>query len=100
MRWGEQITLIAQKYDSDESYNDIAEPKETQVFCNCLSASQSEFFRAAQSDITPEYQVKMWAFDYSGEKLCRYNGEEFDIYRTYKTGDTVELYLSRRSGTQ
>ena len=93
------ITLISQEYAPDESYNDVAESQETQVFCDCLSASQSEFFRAAQSDITPEYQVKMWSFDYNEEKRCRYNGVEFDIYRTYKTGDLVELYLSRRSGT-
>ena len=80
MRWGDEITLIAQK-PPDEAVNANGfqnEPEEARksIFCNVKSAGYSEFYKAAQAGFQVELKV--------------------DVYKTYvnKSGEITELTLS------
>lgn len=55
---------------------------------------------AVQSGLNPEYRLTMFAWDYQGEPMLRYNGKTYSIYRTYvsKT-DEIELYVERKGGS-
>lgn len=85
-----------------EKYDDIGNPcyeeVKRQVLVTEESVQQSEFYRAAQSGLTPAYKLKLFSADYGGEQLAEYRGERFTIYRTYCVGKKIELYLSRKAG--
>ena len=86
------LTLICVSYTTDEIGNDRESIAETDVFCEVTSASRAEFFSAAQAGLRPEYKFKIWAHEYDGQTKVRYDGREFEIYRTFKLHDTIELY--------
>lgn len=70
------------------------------VYCSVQSVTRAEFFDAGRSGLNPEYRLTMFAWDYQGEPMLRYNGKTYSIYRTYvsKT-DEIELYVERKGGT-
>lgn len=72
-----------------------------QVFCEVASVSSAEFFRAHQNNLNAQFQFKMFRYDYEGEKLLEYEGNEYSIYRTHrpKNTDDIELYVERKAGT-
>jgi hypothetical protein len=64
-----------------------------------FSVYQSEYFDAAQAGIRPSFKIEMYAVDYHGEKVLKYDGEDYVIYRTYKIGtDKIELHCAERVG--
>ena len=79
----------------------IEEMTETErtVFCEVNSVSQSEFFAAENTEINPEYRFTVFFGDYEGEMLLAFNDDRYSIYRTYRTGDDLELYAERKVGT-
>ena len=93
------LFLISQTREQD--VRGVINETETQkrVFCQEGSVTRSEFFGAGASGLSPEHMVTVFVGDYSGEKVCKYNGRPYAIYRTYTRGDYVELYLTRRTGT-
>lgn len=96
----ELIMLLSTVYTEDEVGNDIETKTEKQVFCQISSCSQNEFFQAAQSGMRAEYKVKVWKCDYENEPTAKINDVEYSIYRTFETGDFIELYLNKKVGTQ
>ena len=67
MRWGDEITLIAQK-PPDEAVNANGfqnEPEEARksIFCNVKSAGYSEFYKAAQAGFQVELKVDVYTED-------------------------------------
>lgn len=71
------------------------------VFCNRSSVSRNEFFDGGRNGLNPEYLFEVFAGDYDGETMCRYNGKPYAIYRTYlpDNADYIELYVQREGGT-
>ena len=92
------LILIAQAITVDEYGNEIATETERQVFCEVHSISQTEFYAAANTELNPEYRFDIFFGDYQGEDVCLFNGERYAIYRTYRAGDTLELYAERKIG--
>lgn len=72
-----------------------------EVFCRRRSVSRSEFFDGGRNGLNPEYLFEVFAGDYDGETMCRYNGKPYAIYRTYlpDNADYIELYVQREGGT-
>ncbi len=69
------------------------------VFCQVDSVTSSEFFDGGRSGLNPEFRMTLFKYDYSGEKLLEYNGQEYSIYRTYiRRTDEIELYVERKGG--
>lgn len=70
------------------------------VYCDVRSVTANEFFEGGRNGLNPEYQFTMFAPDYQGERIVKYNGEDYAVYRTYLARtDTLELYVQREGGT-
>ena len=92
------LILIAQTITLDDYGNEVATETERQVFCEVYSISQTEFYAAANTELNPEYRFNVFFGDYNGEDVCVYQGNRYAIYRTYRAGDTLELYAERKIG--
>ena len=92
------ITLVAQTISTDQYGNEVATEVETTVFCEVDSITQTEFYQAANTELNPEYKFTIFFGDYSGQPIVIYNGVRYAIYRSYRTGDDLELYVERKIG--
>ena len=100
MRWGDEITLIAQK-PPDEKVNANGfqnEPEEVRksIFCNVQSAGYSEFYKAAQAGFQVELKVDVYTEEYEGQQAAELDGKRYRVLKTYvnKSGEITELTLS------
>lgn len=74
---------------------------ERKVFCQVDSVTLSEWSEGGRNGLNPELRFTMMEAEYKGEEVLRYKGNQFAIYRTYKTrNDLIELYAERRKGKQ
>ena len=94
-----KITLITETITTD----DIGQPKATEatldVIAEVRSITQSEYMNARQSGITPAYSFRISVFAYGGQKVLKYDGTRYRIYRTYEADDnTIELYAEYETG--
>ena len=92
------ITLITQTITTDKYGNEVATETERTVYCEVDSISQTEFFAAENTELNPEYKFTIFFGDYEGESLVKFNGARYSVYRTYRTGDDLELYTERKIG--
>lgn len=92
------ITLITQTITTDKYGNEEATETERTVYCEVDSISQTEFYAAANTELNPEYRFTIFFGDYEGESLVKFNGARYSVYRTYRTGDDLELYTERKIG--
>ena len=92
------LTLISQTYTLDDYGNQIATEYEKTVFCEYDSVSQSEFYSAANTELNPEFKFTIFFGDYDGQSVVKFQGSRYAIYRTYRSGDNMELYAERKVG--
>lgn len=92
------ITLITQTITTDKYGNEEATETEKQIFCEVDSISQTEFFAAENTELNPEYKFTIFFGDYDGQALVKFKGARYSVYRTYRTGDNLELYTERKIG--
>lgn len=92
------ITLITQTITTDKYGNEEATETKRTVYCEVDSISQTEFYAAANTELNPEYRFTIFFGDYEGESLVKFNGARYSVYRTYRTGDNLELYTERKIG--
>lgn len=96
--------LLVNSATQNENGEFVASDTARMVFGDVQSVSRAEFFAAGAEGLRAEYQIKMFAPDYAGEKIARLeiDGElyQFAIYRTYsdRNNETIELYLADRVG--
>lgn len=70
------------------------------VFAQVDSVSRAEFFDGGRNGLNPEFRMTMFFGDYQGERLLRYNGQTYAVYRTYHgRTDELELYVERQGGS-
>lgn len=94
----DELVLIAQTITTDEYGREEITEKETTVFAEVYSITQTEFFAAANTELNPEYRFDVFFGDYNGESLVKYQGNKYAIYRTYHKGEYMELYAERKIG--
>lgn len=84
----------------DKRHNDIIKyVYQEELICEVMSITQNEFYLAAQSDLKPEIKFKLSDYlDYSGEKMLMYNDQEYEVIRTYRSGDALEIVAQRYGG--
>lgn len=92
------LTLVSQTITVDAYGNESAKEAERTVLCEVDSITQSEFYAAANTELNPEYRFTIFFGDYQGEEICKFNGQRYAIYRTYRSGDNLELYAERKIG--
>lgn len=74
------------------------EEQERTVPCRKYSLRQSEFYRAGQAGLAAVCYVSLQSAEYRNERECSVDGQRLTVYRTYITGDEIELYLAERTG--
>lgn len=93
------IKLIKQTVTTNTYGIEEMTETEREIFCKVESVSQTEFYQAANSEFNPEFRFTVFFDDYQGEALLAFNDNRYSIYRTYRTGDDLELYAERKVGT-
>lgn len=69
------------------------------VFCRVRSVTRAEFYDAGRNGLNPDFEFVIFAGDYKGERLVRYKGDTYAVYRTYYgNNDNLELYVQREGG--
>lgn len=95
------IYLIAETYTPDTYH--VLRPSQTlhKVYCQVDSVTLSEWSEGSRYGLNPEYRMRMFAPEYKGEQLLKYNGDVYQIYRTYRSrDDSIDLYVQRRQGNK
>lgn len=69
-----------------------------EVFAQIQEVSSSEFFAASQIGLAAEKRFLVFAGDYQGETVLDYDGNNYSVYRTYTSGDYIELYCQFDAG--
>lgn len=92
------LTLVTRTITTDTYGNETVQETDKTVFCEVYSITQSEFFAAADTQLNPEYRFTVFFGDYNGQEIVKYNGARYAVYRTYRTGDYLELYVERKIG--
>lgn len=92
------LNLIAQSVTTDDYQRETITETSKQVYCEVFSISQNEFFAAADTELNPEYRFNVFFGDYNGESIVEYQNKRYAIYRTFRSGDYMELYAERKVG--
>lgn len=79
----------------------ISGETERNVFCRMASIGQREFYEAQAVDVYPECKFILADYlEYSNERLCEYEGQRYRVLRTYRTGQELELVVTRASAEE
>ena len=93
-------TLVKETFTQNDYGVYVSSVSETQVFCDVTSVTASEWFEGGRNGLNPEKRVKMFLYDYDGEKIVDVGGVKYSVYRTYIDRDQIELYLEKRKGVE
>ena len=91
-----ELVLIAEDPEAHGAFGEHEKVERT-VFCTVKSVGRTEMYAALSSGHEPSYIFHLdFAFEYQGEKLCRYDGIEYRIIRTYAGEvDGIDLTVER-----
>lgn len=94
--YDDEITLI-QKVRTVDEYGDWKTTETTRVvFVGVRSVGQSEFYQAAAQGLKPELKFVMADYlDYEGEEDILYDGTDYRVLRTFRSGQELELVCTR-----
>lgn len=92
------LILISKAITVDAYGNESAQESERTILCEVYSISQTEFYAAANTELNPEFRFNVFFGDYEGEEVCEFRGQRYAIYRTFRSGDMLELYAERKIG--
>ena len=93
-----RATTIALLKELPHGVFDSHTPTETEVFAEIQSVKMSEFYTALNDGIQPEFIFVLTDYaDYDGEKLVRYDGNLYDVVRTYTpvNGQTIHITVKK-----
>lgn len=70
------------------------------VFAQVGSVGEREFYDSAQAGYDLSLKAEVWLWDYNGERLLVYAGEEYRIVRIYCNDKLrrMELYCEKAKG--
>lgn len=89
----ELILITPGQIVEDDIGNQIpVDPIETPIYCGLRSVGRSEFYNAAVTNLRPELVFVIHAYEYSNQKLVRFEGVDYRVIRTYSTSfEELEL---------
>lgn len=95
-----RLSLVKETVTTDAIGQIVTNETETELIGEVRSISRQEFTSARQNGITPSFVFLISIFGYNGEKIVKYKGDRYSIYRTYETDDNyIELYAETETGT-
>lgn len=94
--------LITETFEKDAIGQRIANRTEHMIYADVRSVTQTEWYQAARSGLKAMYMITCFAGDYDGQKLLKYKGEVYRIYRTYESmkDNMIELYIEPKAGVE
>lgn len=85
----------------NEVINLIKGESRREVFCRLASIGMKEFYEASAHDFYPELKFILADYlEYENERLCEHNGQIYRVLRTYRTGQELELIVTRASAEE
>lgn len=84
MRKDKIIELITISNSTTDKGDTIKAKVYRKTFAQEKSVRQSEFYQAAANGLRPDITFIVWTREYKGEQSLRYNGQDYQIIRTYK----------------
>ncbi len=95
------IFLISENKYQDRFGAWQSETEKRRLFCRVSSIDDTEFYEAGRTGLNPEVRVTVFHADYHGETRCRFESNDYSIYRTKKipNSDYIDLYLERKGGS-
>lgn len=97
-RWSKIIDLVATDPDgTDESgFPSEVESIRSGLFVNKKDVRSSEFHQAAARGVRLEAMFEIRTVEYQGEEVLIFEGQRFEIERTYERGEITELVCYKR----
>lgn len=93
------VELIAETVERDDIGQEYTETASSgEVYCTVKSVTRDEWRVAYQAGWDSFAKLTVSAADYGGERVAIFEGLRYVIYRTYRDGMDVELYLGERVG--
>lgn len=97
--YSEDIYLISETFETDELGNQFSKKEKRLVQATKRNIMMNEFYQAAQAGIRPEFEFIIHTFEYCGETLIEYNGNIYQVIRTFERNiDELEIYVQRKLG--
>ena len=95
------IYLLTPIYSQNDAGVIGTQYTERMIYANVTSVTGLEWFEGGRIGLNPELRFRVFAPDYRGEDILKYNGKYYSIYRTYiARNDVLELYCERRQGDE
>ena len=86
------IQLVSRKTSVDKYGDQVIEKTSRTVFCRIKSISGKEFYQAYAVGLKPEISfILSDCLDYGNESLVIYGEREYNVMRTYRSGQEIEL---------
>lgn len=96
-RWREVVDFVSVVDGVNENgFPEDVEIVRVGIFANKKSAGSGEFYRAAQAGFTVDKVFEVRMADYEQERFLIFEGERYEILRTYEKGENIELVCLRR----
>lgn len=93
------VELIAETVERDDIGQEYTESASSgEVYCTVDSVTREEWRVAYQAGWDASAKLIVSDADYGGERVAIFEGLRYVIYRTYRDGMNVELYLGERVG--
>lgn len=93
---------VASLINKTITYDSIGQAVETttttEIFVEERAITRQEWAEAGRLGLNPQIQLSTPSMNYSGQTDIIYNSKTYGIYRTYKNGGNIELYLELKGG--
>lgn len=90
--------LIRKSY----SYDSIGQPIEIEevreVFVELSSITRQEWTEAGRMGFNPSIRLVTPFSNYDDEDEVEFHGKRYSVYRTFISGDNIEIYLEKKGG--
>lgn len=91
--------LIEEIYEKDNIRQDIkVGEKRDEILVTEKSVTRAEWTIAGKNGLNASCVLITPLINYDGQIQIEYEGKRYMVYRTYKDGDCIELYLGERVG--
>lgn len=96
-----EIYLVTETYVANDFGVLVPTSEERKIYARVTSVTSAEWFEGGRNGLNPEFRMLVFAPEYNGEEVLKYNGKYYTIYRTYQTDNGVmELYVEKRKGNE
>ena len=95
------VSLLYLEQVNNERAEEILQPvRTTPTLGRITSVSRAERMESGLDGLTPEAVFITAESNYLGEQQAEWEGERYQIYRTYRRRESqeIELYLAKRTG--